>query len=89
MPGRRPWPSSPDRAAQRTARGLPSLAAVQPGRVKVNPATEAITGRCAALYGQETLDFGRVLGGEAGYYPQEVLLCEGAKPAELFHLRIT
>jgi len=58
-------------------------------RMKVNPAIEAKTRRCAALYGQETLDFGRVLGGEAGYYPQEVLLCEGAKPAELFHLRIT
>lgn len=59
------------------------------GRIKVNPATEAVTWRCAAPHGQETLDFGRVLWGEAGDYPQEVLLREGARPAGLFHLRIT
>ncbi len=59
------------------------------GRIKVNPATEAVTWRCAAPHGQETLDFGRILWGEALDYPQEVLLREGAKAAGLFHLRIT
>ena len=37
----------------------------------------------------ETLDFGMVLWGEAHEYPQEILLCNEAKPAGLFHLRIT
>ncbi|WP_295391543.1 hypothetical protein [uncultured Thiodictyon sp.] len=59
------------------------------GRIKVNPATEAVTWRCSAPHGQEALDFGRVLWGEALDYPQEVLLREGAKPVGLFHLRIT
>ena len=35
------------------------------------------------------LAFGRILWGEANEYPQEILLREGAKPAGLFHLRIT
>ena len=45
--------------------------------------------RCAAPHGDSLIDFGRVLWGEAHEYPQEILLREGAKPAGLFHLRIT
>ena len=35
------------------------------------------------------IDLGRILWGQANEYPQEVMLREGAKPAGLFHLRIT
>jgi hypothetical protein len=59
------------------------------GRIRVNPATEAVTWHCAAPHAGATLDLGRVLWGEAGDYPQEILLREGARPAGLFHLRIT
>ncbi len=59
------------------------------GRVQVHSATDAVTWRCAAPHNQETLDIGRVLWGDASEYPQEVLLRGDAKPAGLFHLRIT
>lgn len=59
------------------------------GRIKVHSATDAVAWRCAAPYGERQLDFGRILWGEAREYPQEILLHEGAKPAGLFHLRIT
>lgn len=59
------------------------------GRIKVHSATDAIAWRCAAPHGDCLIDFGRVLWGEAHEYPQEILLREGAKPAGLFHLRIT
>lgn len=59
------------------------------GRIKVLPATDAVAWRCAAPHGERSLDFGRILWGEAREYPQEILLREGAKPAGLFHLRIT
>jgi hypothetical protein len=48
-----------------------------------------VSWRCAAPNGDATLDFGRILWGEAHAYPQEILLHEGGKPAGLFHLRIT
>jgi len=59
------------------------------GRITVNSATDAVGWRCAAPSSGQQLDFGRLLWGEAREYPQEVLLHEGAKPAGLFHLRIT
>jgi len=59
------------------------------GRITVNSPTDAVGWRCAAPSSGQQLDFGRLLWGEAREYPQEVLLHEGAKPAGLFHLRIT
>lgn len=59
------------------------------GRITVNSATDAVGWRCAAPNSGQQLDFGRLLWGEAREYPQEILLNEGAKPAGLFHLRIT
>ena len=59
------------------------------GRIRVQPATDSVSWRCAAPHGDATLEFGRVLWGEAREYPQEILLREGGKVAGLFHLRIT
>lgn len=59
------------------------------GRIKVLSSTDAVAWRCAAPHSESQIDFGRVLWGEAHHYPQEILLREGAKPAGLFHLRIT
>lgn len=64
---------------------LPSCA----GRIITNSATDAVSWRCAHPNAQESIDFGRVLWGEAHEYPQEILLHDGAKTAGLFHLRIT
>lgn len=59
------------------------------GRITINSATDAVGWRCAAPNSGQQLDFGRLLWGEAREYPQEILLHDGAKPAGLFHLRIT
>jgi hypothetical protein len=59
------------------------------GRITINSATDAVGWRCAAPHSGQQLDFGRLLWGEAREYPQEILLHDGAKPAGLFHLRIT
>lgn len=59
------------------------------GRINFHPATDSIEWRCAAPRNDNLLAFGRILWGEANEYPQEILLCEGSKPAGLFHLRIT
>lgn len=59
------------------------------GRIRVNPANDKVTWICAAPNGTQSLDFGRIVWGEANEYPQEILLREGDKPAGLFHLRIT
>jgi hypothetical protein len=59
------------------------------GRIRAHSATDAVTWRCGAPHGETSLDFGRILWGEAREYPQEILLREGGKPAGLFHLRIT
>ena len=59
------------------------------GRIKFNPATDAVEWRCAAPHSDRLLAFGRILWGEANEYPQEILLRQGGKPAGLFHLRIT
>lgn len=58
-------------------------------RLKVRPATDAVTWLCDAAHRGSHIDFGRILWGEANEYPQEILLREGSKPAGLFHLRIT
>ena len=59
------------------------------GRITINSATDAVSWRCAHPNAQESIDFGRVLWGEAHEYPQEIVLRDGSKPAGLFHLRIT
>ena len=59
------------------------------GRIIINSATDAVSWRCAHPNARESLDFGRVLWGQAHEYPQEILLRDGAKSAGLFHLRIT
>lgn len=59
------------------------------GRIKVHSATDAVGWRCAAPHSESTLDFGRILWGEAHEYPQEIMLRDSSKPAGLFHLRIT
>ena len=59
------------------------------GRITVNPATDAVSWRCAHPNADERIDFGRVLWGEAHEYPQEILLRGGGKSAGLFHSRIT
>ena len=59
------------------------------GRLKVQPTTDSVTWVCGAPNQGRQIDFGRILWGEANEYPQEILLAQGAKPAGLFHLRIT
>ena len=58
-------------------------------RLRVQASTDAVNWLCEAPHRGQQLDFGRLLWGEANEYPQEILLREGAKPAGLFHLRIT
>lgn len=58
-------------------------------RIKIHAASDGVTWLCAAPNQGAQLDIGRILWGEANEYPQEILLREGAKPAGLFHLRIT
>ena len=59
------------------------------GRIIINPATDAVSWRCAAPYSEQLLDLGRILWGEARDYPKEILLREGAKAVGLYHARIT
>ena len=59
------------------------------GRIKVAPATDAVTWLCEAPHRGAQLEVGRILWGEANEYPQEILLRGDSKPAGLFHLRIT
>lgn len=59
------------------------------GRLKVQSTTDSVTWVCGAPNQGRQIDFGRILWGEANEYPQEILLAQGAKPAGLFHLRIT
>jgi hypothetical protein len=58
-------------------------------RFKVQTASDAVLWRCAAPHHDDHLDFSRLLWGEAGECPQEILLPGSSKPAGLFHLRIT
>ena len=57
-------------------------------RIKTQPATDEVNWLCHSPHGHH-IDFGRILWGQAHEYPQEILLRDGAKPAGLFHLRIT
>ena len=57
-------------------------------RIKTQPATDEVNWLCHSPHGNH-IDFGRILWGQAHEYPQEILLRDGAKPAGLFHLRIT
>lgn len=57
-------------------------------RFTANAATDDVGWLCHAPYEQQ-IEIGRILWGRANDYPQEILLREGAKPAGLFHLRIT
>lgn len=57
-------------------------------RIKVHAATDEVSWLCHTPHGHQ-IDFGRILWGQANEYPQEILLRDGAKPAGLFHLRIT
>jgi hypothetical protein len=58
-------------------------------RMKVNSATDAVTWACGGADHGKALDFGRILWGAAGDYPQQLLLQPGGAPAGLFHARIT
>jgi hypothetical protein len=58
-------------------------------RFKIQTASDAVVWRCAHPNQDDELDFSRVLWGDAGEYPQEILLPGGSKSAGLFHLRIT
>ena len=57
-------------------------------RLKANAATDDVSWLCHVPNGHH-IDIGRILWGQANDYPQEIALREGAKPAGLFHLRIT
>lgn len=58
-------------------------------RFHIDMASDAVRWRCSAPNSDQRIEFGRLLWGEAREYPQEIILAEGAKPAGLFHLRIT
>lgn len=58
-------------------------------RIKFNPATDSVEWRCAPPHVDHLIALGRMLWGEANEYPQEILLRHGAKPAGLFHRRIS
>jgi hypothetical protein len=58
-------------------------------RIKTQPANDAVIWRCGAPHGDQQIEFGRILWGEAREYPQEILRPEAAKSVGLFHLRIT
>lgn len=55
---------------------------------QTNTALQSKSGS-SAPFSSETIDFGRVLWGEAWEYPQEIILAQGGKSVGLFHLRIT
>ena len=58
-------------------------------RLRMHPATDAVSWLCEAPNRGSELDFGRILWGEAADYPQDILLHAAGRPAGLFHLRIT
>ena len=58
-------------------------------RLQIQMSSDAVTWKCSAPFRGKTLDFGRLLWGEAQNYPQEIILANGNNPAGLFHLRIT
>jgi hypothetical protein len=58
------------------------------GRIKIHPATDATQWQCAAPYGDDLLDFGRILWGDSQYL-HKIFLSASGKPIGLFHSRIT
>lgn len=58
-------------------------------RLRAHPATDAVAWHCGPPHSGATLDFGRILWGEAREYPKEILLRSGASQAGLYHRRIT
>ena len=58
-------------------------------RIRIDLATDSVRWRCSGPFINETIDFGRVLWGEAREYPQKIILARGGKSVGLFHLRIT
>jgi hypothetical protein len=58
-------------------------------RIQINTATDVVTWQCAAPHSRSRIDFGRLLWGDAGEYPQELMLHGATELAGLFHLRIT
>ena len=58
-------------------------------RLKLQVSSDAVTWLCEAPFREQTIDFGRLLWGEANEYPQEILLREGAPVAGLFHRHIS
>jgi len=59
------------------------------GRMKVNAASDAVSWACPPPHQGQLLAFGRILWGEGGEYPQELVLQAGGKPSGLYHGRIT
>lgn len=58
-------------------------------RIDVATASDAVHWRCAAPFTGTTIEFGRILWGEAREYPQEIVMKEQSQPVGLFHARIT
>ncbi|MDR1622598.1 MAG: hypothetical protein LBS00_09510 [Synergistaceae bacterium] len=57
-------------------------------RVRIS-ATDEVSWVCGAPHSTKTLDFGRVLWGEAREYPKEIFIDDSKKPAGLYHRRIS
>jgi hypothetical protein len=58
-------------------------------RIHTEMASDAVRWRCSAPNSDQQIEFGRLLWGQAGEYPQEIIRAKGEKSAGLFHLRIT
>lgn len=58
-------------------------------RITINAASDAVLWTCGQHHHGQSIEFGRLLWGEAHEYPREILLREGASRSGLFHLRIT
>ena len=57
-------------------------------RVEIS-ATDTVSWKCGAPYGEHKLDFGRILWGEAREYPKEILIENKKNPVGLYHRRIS
>lgn len=58
-------------------------------RLKIHPATDAVTWLCGPAHTGQILDFGRILWGEAQEYPQEIHFPAEGQSVGLYHQRIT
>lgn len=57
--------------------------------LKGNATSDAVTWASPPPHEAQSLAFGLILWGEAGEYPQELVLPPGGMPAGLYHARIT